>query len=432
MAIVFFGTFDPFHENHLRLIDYVAKKYHPKKIALIPNSDLPNINFNSGTSGCGFKSGALSIKHRLETARIRFKTMEPQYKYLEKMVEIRDPGPIKTNWQGRQKLACQFGKEQHLPILYVVLGLDSLVSSLARTNDNGMPNPIDKFILKVLAIPRLGYTIPEIPSKYQDKITIDHEYQEKHQISSTLVRQLIRSNLPVSPEICHPSIVEYLVQKHCYGEKKFVIPEFVLKCTEKEQLLFQKLGPVVIFMGSPGSGKTTLAQKMAESNDYLFLSTGDLYRTEQEKQSTTYKVLQKYRQNPLDFRQALGQFIIYRLHGLILEKTTSSTKGVVIEGFKASDLTHWTQHIGKVDQVIYVTVDRAKLAERVRERNLDRKDECAFEHRLEGYFNVYEGEILIEMETLQKAGQINEIRNLDNNETIEETLRQLQTIVSSK
>ena len=387
MAIVYFGTFDPFHENHFRLVDYVARKYQPKKIVLIPNSDLPSSGSRPtlGT-GTGFKSGALPLAHRLETVQTRFRNLSHDEEHLRRIVDVISPGQTKTNWQGRQKLACQYGKEHHLPILYVVLGLDSLTSSLTRTEDGGAGyhNPLDKFILKILAIPRLGYHIPDVPPKYQGKVTIDRDYHEKHQISSTLVRQLIRGRLPVDQHLCHPKIVEYLAKEGCYVSTQLVIPEFKLECNEKEREVFLNLGPVTVLMGSPGSGKTTLAESLATKMGSQFISTGDLYRLEMEGDTGTYRILQRYKHNPLDFRQALGLFIIYKLQQLVLayyhgtddqDHQDHIKKGIVLEGFKASDLTHWTEHIGPIDQVIYVQVEREKLGARVALRNLSRKED---------------------------------------------------------
>lgn len=428
MAIVFFGTFDPFHENHFRLVDYVAKKYRPKKIAIIPNSDLSN------RDGSGFKSGALPLYHRMQSIKIRMQNLEPVYNYLNNIVEVVSPGKIKTNWQGRQRLACQFGKDRGLPVLFVVIGLDSLISTLSRV-DGGTgyhgENPLDSFILKILAIPRLGYDIPEMPEKYRGKITIEASYQEKHQISSTLIRQLVRNSLPIDATLCHPEVVNYLIGNDCYVERSIVIPEFAFTNKEGEEQFLNALKPVIVFMGSPGSGKTTLAQDLAATNNFLFISTGDLYRNEMEMASDHYHILQKFKHNPLDFKQALGQFIIYSIRKTILDVRPAHINGIVLEGFKAGDLSNWIKNFGKIDHLIYVKVDKGNLEARVKARNENRKGDLAFAHRIDSYFNIYEGEILVEIDTLFKSGEILSVCELNNNLSVDLTKEQLKLYLTN-
>lgn len=436
MAIVFFGTFDPFHENHFRLVEYVAKTYQPRKIAIIPNSDAFASRQGSQTNGSGFKSGSLALKIRLSTVRERLQHLTREQESLQRIVEIVDPGSTITNWSGRQKLACQFGKKHGLPVLYVLVGLDSLESSLRRTGhdrNHGYTygiNPLDNFILKLLVIPRLGYTLPDIPEKYQSKIKIDQNYHESVKVSSTLIRQLVRSRLPIKSELCHPNVVEYLVKNNCYQTPEVKIPEFEFNSSDDVKSTLS----VVVFMGSPGSGKSSLAVYLAKETGYLFISTGDLYRYEKENNTECYKILEMHRGDPLVFREALSQYILFKIHKLIedylhvVRDQTEKKRGIIIEGFKAGDLKHFTEHGWEIDTVIYVDVNRDALEERVRERNLTRKDESAFTHRVDTYYNVYLGEIKSELDVLQAQGSVKKVLPLDNNgnwETTTETLLNL-------
>lgn len=373
MAIVYFGTFDPFHENHFYLVKYLVNKYSPKKFAIIPNND-----------GQQFKPDSMPLFQRLQLIETRFKQEE---KHFQRIVEIVSPHSTPTNWQGRQHLACQFGKKHRLPILFVAVGLDSIIQSFERFNQT-QSSPLDKFILPIRVLPRKGYDLPAIPAIYQSKVTIEHEYSDPLLVSSTLIRQLLKNNSPVPPEYCHPSVVSQL------------LASMVQQTPPTNLKAFHQLEWIAVFIGPPGAGKTTRAQTYAAEKMAICLSTGDIYRNAKENNTPEYQLVDSFRQQPADYRLALSRFMTGQL-----EKKLQSVSRVVIDGFKAGDLTTFIQQFCPFNEIHYIHNEREIILARVAERK--RADDSEIKSRLHNYDKIYLPALVGELQQLYPNSGIN-------------------------
>ena len=414
MAIIYFGTFDPFHENHYRMAKYLLNFYQPKRLFIIPNSD------NILSNGSGFKQDALSLEHRVNLIKLRIND-EKNVAIASKIV-IYSPD-IQTNWYGRKQIGYRIGKEYNLPILYVVIGSDSLESTLNRSN--GYNNPILKFPFKILTLQRLGYQPSNLSS--HSKIVVDCNYSDEFIISSTLIRQLIRQGLPIKSNLCHPKIIEYLEKNGLY---KTYTPILNLP----DNLSISNI-QVIGLIGPPGCGKTTIGQQLSNQLNCQFISTGEIYRKHMENNTEQYLLLKKVQSNPLEFRYKLAEFMVNNIFQLLQEyeytntKCTKTNQFLVIEGFKAGDLINFTKYFTPIQTLVKLTAEYDILLERIISRSDDRADKEQAVHRITKYTTVYQPEIDCEIDFLVEKGLIWNSVSIDNQSSVETAIGEINHLI---
>lgn len=86
--------------------------------------------------------------------------------------------------------------------------------------------------------------------------------------------------------------------------------------------------PVIVFLGPPGSGKGTLAQKLAQHLSFLHLSTGDLLRTYAKKDTLEAQELREVlKEGKLASFELFSKILVQRL------KEADCQSGVILDGF---------------------------------------------------------------------------------------------------
>lgn len=147
----------------------------------------------------------------------------------------------------------------------------------------------------------------------------------------------------------------------------------------------------IIFIGPPGSGKSTQAKKIAEALNLLHISTGDVIRKLHEQEDPaveeSYQYLLRGEWVPDDLIIGLLKNWINRF---------PDTEGIVLDGFprtvpqaKILDQQRFLPGTGTADKVVYVNTSQAEcLARLIKRAEIEhRADETqeAIEQRLEEF-----------------------------------------------
>lgn len=116
---------------------------------------------------------------------------------------------------------------------------------------------------------------------------------------------------------------------------------------------------IIIFLGSPGSGKGTQAKNLAEKYGYLHLSTGELLRALEQKADLSAK--EKKELENLKTGHLVSDELIYRLAFEKLESLFENNHGVVLDGAirsldQAKEYQKFFESEGKADEVIAIEV----------------------------------------------------------------------------
>lgn len=140
----------------------------------------------------------------------------------------------------------------------------------------------------------------------------------------------------------------------------------------------------VLFLGPPGAGKGTQAQRLAEQQGLLHLSTGDLLRAEVQAGSELGQQAQAV--------MARGELVSDDLVlAIVRSRLTSHRGGWLLDGFprnllQAEALDALLQELGQpIDLVVLMELDDAVLLQRLLARGRSDDNEAVIRHRLEVY-----------------------------------------------
>lgn len=86
--------------------------------------------------------------------------------------------------------------------------------------------------------------------------------------------------------------------------------------------------PIVILLGPPGSGKGTQAKQLSKKLDYHHLSTGDLLRSESQKETVLGKKIRTY----IDHGELVPDEIIVNILLEYIDKN-NNLLGIILDGF---------------------------------------------------------------------------------------------------
>ena len=140
----------------------------------------------------------------------------------------------------------------------------------------------------------------------------------------------------------------------------------------------------LLFLGPPGAGKGTQAQRLAESQELLHLSTGDLLRAEVAAGSELGKEAEAV--------MARGELVSDALVlAIVRSRLESHTGGWLLDGFprnvaQADALAQLLDELGQqIELVVLMELDDSVLVQRLLSRGRADDNEEVIRHRLEVY-----------------------------------------------
>ena len=140
----------------------------------------------------------------------------------------------------------------------------------------------------------------------------------------------------------------------------------------------------LLFLGPPGAGKGTQAQRHAESQGLLHLSTGDLLRAEVAAGSELGKEAEAV--------MARGELVSDALVlAIVRSRLQAHTGGWLLDGFprnvaQADALAQLLDELGQqIELVVLMELDDAVLVQRLLSRGRADDNEEVIRHRLEVY-----------------------------------------------
>lgn len=119
----------------------------------------------------------------------------------------------------------------------------------------------------------------------------------------------------------------------------------------------------IIFLGPPGSGKGTQAQKLVDEFGLIHLSTGNIIRNAIKNKTETGLKAQKYIDNGLLLPDAI-------MIDIVNEVISKIDKNFILDGFPRTIVqAEALEKISKkIDVVLYLEIDFSKLFERLTKR----------------------------------------------------------------
>ncbi len=140
----------------------------------------------------------------------------------------------------------------------------------------------------------------------------------------------------------------------------------------------------LLFLGPPGAGKGTQAQRLAETQELLHLSTGDLLRAEVAAGSELGKEAEAV--------MARGELVSDALVlAIVRSRLQTHSGGWLLDGFprnvaQADALAQLLDELGQqIELVVLMELDDAVLVQRLLSRGRADDNEDVIRHRLEVY-----------------------------------------------
>jgi len=188
---LFGGTFDPIHNGHLIIAEWVREELQLEKIIFIPAGDPPHKQENNITS----------IKHRLAMVSL---AIEANERFYLSDIEAKKAGKSYTV-ETLRTLQNHFSSQTKL---FWIIGSDSLLD----LPNWFQPDEIVR-LAQIVVYPRPGYSVNEAVARFKDRVLyVDSPLID---ISSTLIRDRIRREKSVRyflPE----SVLNYIRRENLY------------------------------------------------------------------------------------------------------------------------------------------------------------------------------------------------------------------------
>jgi adenylate kinase len=352
-VVVYFGSFDPVHVNHLALCQDLVSNRGYDHVYLIPN---PNNQL---------KPYAVSQKHRVEMLREAVKELG-----LEGSVHVYHSSIEKHNWPGREAVCKLIRGEHEGCSLSQVIGQDSYEKAVVRCKKyhNGIYEVEGR---EFLVYPRMGQSIKvDVPDELSGVTRVMSDYKDSVMCSSTQLRQFLSSGAnfeDVEVFLCK-SVFLYICTHHLYRPK-------------------MNNHRVIVLLGPPGAGKGTLSAQLCKKYPkYTHISTGDIYRQAKEEKSEEYnKLVEAKESGGKQYQAALNLFIIAQLKSIV------SVDGYyIIDGLKPTDLADFEDEIMPIDTIItlncHYKVAEQRLKKRQKEEQREDDSDENIKRRLDNYY----------------------------------------------
>lgn len=346
--VVYFGSFDPIHNNHIRLCqDLLDKKYD--HVYLVPNQNNP------------LKPYSVSLEDRYQMISLVIGDNQNIHLYRSEI--------LNHTWEGREQVCSLIAKSYDNCELFQVIGQDSYEKALERCHKGEGIYAIHN--RKLIVYPRVGCAGRiYIPNTMTNQVLIVTDYVE-HKCSSTNIRDslLIGSPYEVVQDNLSKKVYDYIMSKHLYEARP----------NNKK---------IVIIMGSPGSGKGTISNALVKQYPkYTHISAGDIYRQAKKEQNGAYLQLELDKNvSKQKYMESLNRFIIDQLKQII-----KPDKFYIIDGLKPSDLFVFEREIEQIDSIVVLNCKYCEAQRRLQLRRLheNRPDDTdsIIEKRLNNYYH---------------------------------------------
>ncbi|CAK9016120.1 unnamed protein product [Durusdinium trenchii] len=178
-------------------------------------------------------------------------------------------------WHDRELIGDRVRKEveQELgrgPVVYQLVGQDSFEKAIhhgqsaAKGKGKGRKG-IFSTSTHFLVFPRAGAAPDvQVPHQMKRRVTVVKDYADPQPLSSTSIRALAESSS--LQDKVHPKLLDQVLDTY----------------TRRRRFLLLLLGP-------PGSGKTSLGRELEAACGFYHISGGDVYRAAQSRASEGYK-----------------------------------------------------------------------------------------------------------------------------------------------
>lgn len=183
---VFQGTFNPIHNAHLRVADYVLKKYNFDKLLFIPAFDPPHKDYKDNLSSHRFNMVKLAVEEKnnskIEVSDIEYKRGGKSYTYLT-ICELYE----KYDIDGKISFIIGTDAFKHIESWYEGDKLKELVKFIVFKRENNF-SPLGYNYLK-----NRGYDFDIDDLSFEDISSTElREKTKKHQNIESLVSKKVK------------------------------------------------------------------------------------------------------------------------------------------------------------------------------------------------------------------------------------------------
>lgn len=248
---VYFGTFDPIHENHVGLAKFACDHGYVDRVYFVVNGDNP------------MKLLAVSYQERLHLVQRR---LELEDDARLRLFNLSREEAQQMRWRDREEIGerirneaeKEFGKVQ----VFQLQGQDSFEKAVFRSGPKGGKGEgkhgkgIWSTRTHFLVFPRVGASSSvQVPGQMRQRVTVAQDYVDPQPLSSTDIRASAAESSLESK--VHPRLLEDVLQMY----------------TRRRRFL-------LLFLGS------SLGRELEKAFGFYHLSGGDAYRAAQSRTST--------------------------------------------------------------------------------------------------------------------------------------------------
>eukprot|EP00931_Biecheleriopsis_adriatica_P114873 TRINITY_DN90756_c0_g1_i1.p1 TRINITY_DN90756_c0_g1~~TRINITY_DN90756_c0_g1_i1.p1 ORF type:complete len:877 (+),score=192.28 TRINITY_DN90756_c0_g1_i1:43-2673(+) len=389
---IYFGTFDPIHENHVGLAKFALERSLAHIVYFAVNGDNP-----MKPLATPHLQRFHLVQRRLEEeqdSRLRCLQLSP--------MELADMG-----WSGRQQICTRARSDvlaEHPGAdveVVQLLGQDSFEQAVSRSSAPSKGRrraPAGIFSvrgIRFLVFPRGGSLAEpvQVPEQLQRCVTIVEDYADPVSLSSTAVRETASRRGSLAGAV-HPRLQEEVAEMYGHGNR------FLL-----------------LLMGPPGAGKTSLGLSLAQHLGFYHISGGDVFRAANSRASHSMK---RYRESQEQIKAKVFAAIARAVSQL-------APAPVSFDGFLPKDLQEFEAKVGSIGLLVELECDEKALLARLQRRQSREHDvKLGDESRIRTYKKQHEASAA----TLQSfdAGR-GIVRSLAADGDWEEVFAQLQSLV---
>ncbi|CAJ1392749.1 unnamed protein product [Effrenium voratum] len=200
---LYFGTFDPLHENHFRLVLCALRKCGARRVVLVPNQ-----------GGNPYKPSCSSLAARIAAIQERIAAAESCGDLSPGEVVVREEAGA-NNWPQREKVAQavereEFADTEASAVVALLLGEDSFRKSLSQAEGKHKNTGIFQLQNKprrLIVFPRENRPgLSLVPEKLSARVEVAPYRDLVEGLSSSQIRQLLHSGEAPDEAAVHPVV----------------------------------------------------------------------------------------------------------------------------------------------------------------------------------------------------------------------------------